>query len=256
MLKLIHSRASVLLVALTLILSIFAFCLLNGSVAWYANNDKVSGRNMNVEVKTKTDDELVKGIDFYSISSVTLSGDNNIYTFNPTAIAENDSKTLGAYSSIVAERQLLIKITLNKDFTRARVDAATETEQYVVDSISSMTQLTNPLSSVVEFYAVNAVTTTDDGAYVVSSADMNSAERFAILTEQSGNTVTDFDKDISLGYISATEHDHAIFVMIDYYEDSIKYVLESVLNSSDQNTSIKLNTDLGFVCDFTLIVDK
>lgn len=250
------SKIGITLTSIFLILSLVAFSFLNGSTAWFAENKSVSANDMGVEVKDLQ--RLIKSVDYYPISSITLSGSDNIYTFSSDPIPEGTAKTLGTFSTLIAERQLLVKITLHDGVTGAHVGAVTETDGYIADSINSkISKEGNPLSSVVEFYSVTDVAQSSEG-YVISSGDIaDSVKRFVTLSEYEGEIISSFDTEISLYSTAENDHDHVVFIMIDYYEQSVEYVMDTVnrlIMEGEGKTDAVLGENIEFVCDFKFFV--
>lgn len=252
------SKIGIIFITLFLLLSIFALLLLNESSAWFAENRDLDAENMKVQVKAPA--QIVERVDYYRISSITLSGGDNIYTFSSTPIAENENKSLGTFSTLVAERQLLIKITLNEGVTGAHVGAVSETDEYIADAINErIMKEDNPLSSVVEFYSISDLEQTSEG-YVISSADIsNTVARFVTLSESNGQMITSFDSDISIYSTAAEDHDHIIFIMVDYYEESVEFVMDTVnrlIMEGNGKTDAVMGENIEFVSDFTITVSQ
>ena len=248
-LKLIQSRVGVISVAFTLIISILALLLLNGGVAWFSNNSDVSAGDMSI--KLNSNNGVVAKLEFFAISSVTLSGGDNIYAFSDTPMDENAIKALGTYSTIGAERQLLIKITLKPGITTANISATSTSSLHIVENKSyTPKQNGNPLSSVVEIYKVENISL-GGGLYTVSSANIGTAKRFANMTEREEKPYADFSPTISFGTVAA-DSQNAIYLMVDYYAESMEYLLAYVRGL--MLNDISMFDNLGFVCDFEINV--
>lgn len=122
MLKQIHLKISIMLVALTLILSIFAMLLLNGSVAWFAENDRVTAGGFNVRVNSGM--SITASLKSYPITDIDYSGgiytasfDAESYTLpteDPNGISYSEyKKALAIMITLTAadERTVKIKFT-------------------------------------------------------------------------------------------------------------------------------------------------
>ena len=251
-------KCSIFFAAFFLALSIAAFVLMNGSVAWFADNDEVDASNMSVSVKTDSDAGLV--VDYYEISSIALSEGKNIYTFSKTPITNVTDRHLKEYSHVVAERQMLIKITLPDTMSGATVRAVTDTTDYVIEDQNDpeVNKADNPLSSVIAFYALSGVDETD-GGYVVSinNSENDTVAHFVTITEDEGKRQASFDNsDILIYETPEGNTDKTIFIMLDYYEASIGYVLSVVnhLMMIGGKTDIQAGDNVEFVCDFDIVV--
>lgn len=257
--KTVSSRVTLILFGLVLAVSIFALGMLgNKGLGWFADNDEVDAAGMSVSVNA-VPGTVIK-VDYYEISSIALSGGENIYTFSKTPIADVADRHLKEYSPIVAERQMLVKITLADTLDAATVRAVTDTTDYVIEDQDDpeVNQANNPLSSVIAFYALSDVQETSEG-YVVSSENFqnHTAAHFVTVGEQDGKTQVSFDdNDILIYQTPEGDTDNTIFIMLDYYEESIGYVLSVVnhLMMVNGKTDIQPGENVQFVCDFEIVV--
>ena len=165
--KYFSSKIGIFLSSSTLILSIFALLLLNGSTAWFAENDRVTADGMHVKVSSP--DNLVESVQYFPISSITLSENYNIYTFSlEDEITDTTQIKLGTFSTLESERQLLIKINLSQEVDSVIVSAEAEAESYIIEAEDTIINMKgNPLSSVIEFYCVSDIEE-ENGCYVIS----------------------------------------------------------------------------------------
>lgn len=252
--KRVEARVGIIFISLTLILSIFAFMLLNGSVAWFAENRDIDASNMSVQVKSPA--QIIDSVEYYPISSISLSGNNNIYTFSSTPIDESETKSLGTFSTLVAERQLLIKINLKAEATGARVIASSYADSYIVKNEDTIINKDgNSLSSVVEFYSIANVEETSEG-YVISSGDIqDSVSRFSDIDAEYGSIPASFSAETDIYSTPTGQTDEAIFIIVDYYEESVEYVMDYVNNLiMDSSTDVVAGEKINFICDFEILV--
>lgn len=252
--KHIDARIGIIFISLTLILSIFALLLLNGSVAWFAENKDLDVYNMTVSVKSPT--QIVESVEYYPISSVSLSGDNNIYTFSSTPIAENENKALGTFSTLIAERQLLVKINLKPEITGARVVADSYADSYMIENEDTVINKDgNSLSSVVEFYSIPDVAKTSEGYVISGESIKDTVTRFSDVSGSYGKITASFSSEIDIYSTPQGQTDNAIFIVIDYYEDSLNYVMDHVSNLMiDGSTDVVSGEKINFICDFEILV--
>ena len=254
----LESKIRIIFATLLIVLTSVALFIMNGSVAWLADNDEVDANNMSVSVNAEPG--TVIEVDYYEISSIALSGGENIYTFSKTPIANVADRHLKEYSPIVGERQMLVKITLADTLDAATVRAVTDTTDYVIEDQDDpeVNQANNPLSSVIAFYALSDVQETSEG-YVVSSENFqnHTATHFVTVGEQDGKTQASFDdNDILIYETPEGDTDNTIFIMLDYYEESIGYVLSVVnhLMMIGGKTDIQAGENVQFICDFEIVV--
>ena len=255
--KICNSKASMMLIGLVLTLSIFAMGVLgNEGLGWFASNDRVTADDMGISVTGEFD--VINMVEYFAIESISLDDTKNIYTFNNTPLGEGE-KNLGLFSTLVAERQILIKITLNDNVGAVRVSATSSADGYIADETPNISKEHNSLSSVVEFYSVpaDAVDTSGDKYVISSEAFEDNSSRFADV-EVDGNRA-----DISFTpYISVceTSGDNVIYIIVDYYEAAAEHIMDTVsmleLNGEitfDENDEEHIIT---FAPDFTITVGK
>lgn len=215
-----------MLIGLVLTLSIFAMGVLgNEGLGWFASNDKVTANDMSISVDG--DFGIVKNVEYFSISSVSIEGVNNIYTFKDQ-LSKDGPKSLGQFSTLVAERQILIKITLHDGVERVRVGASSSASEYIADSTPSITRDDNSLSSIVELYSVSGelVSSTDNG-YVISSGNFQGGpSRFASVTLDGAEATVDFRQDIPVYETENGLDENAVYIIVDYYELAAEHVME------------------------------
>ena len=119
MLKQIHFKISIMLVTLTLVLSIFALLLLNGSTAWFAENDRVSAGGFGVKVNSSI--AINASLKSYPITDIdyesgiyTSSFDAESYTLpteDPNGISYSQyKKALAIVITLTAAQESTVKI--------------------------------------------------------------------------------------------------------------------------------------------------
>ena len=253
--KRLDARLGIIFISLALILSILALILLNGSTAWFAENNDIVANNASINVNSPG--KLIESVEYYPISSISLSGNNNIYTFSASQIPKDQPKMLGTFSALVANRQLLIKINLKAGVTGARVIAQSSGDTYIVKNKDTVINKNgNPLSSVVEFYSIANVDKNEDGEYVISGSDIKgSVKRFSDIDSSYGVIPASFSPEIEVYSTPNGNTDNSIFIIVDYYEESLEYVLDFVSGLiADQKTDVVAGATVNFVCDFELSV--
>ncbi len=246
--KTVSSRVTLILFSLVLALSIGALGMLgNRGLGWFADNDKVTADGMSITVNG--DHGVVDNVQYYEISSIALEGGNNVYTFTKEI---NGNPSLGEFSTLVANRQILIKITLDPSIGAVTVSADSSAPGF----ISSVKENGNSLSSAVAFYAVSGedVEAGSDGPpYVISSGDFygDGAYTFSDITV-SGSTVTaTFDPEITdLFTTEDGAHESAVFIIVDYYEDAAEHIVDLANQSGLGGKTIT------FIPDFEITVSK
>jgi hypothetical protein len=231
--------------------------LLNGSVAWFAENKEVDAENMTVRVSSPS--KLVMSVEYFPISEISLSGNQNIYTFSKTPLGEDENKCLGTYSTLVAQRQLLIKINLNPGVADAKLVAKSSTDSYIIkDRNTVINKDGNPLSSVVEFYAIDDVTVTNDGYVITGDHIIDPIARFSDVDTSNGNNSVSFSPEVDIVSAPVGETNKSLYIMVDYYEKSLDYVMDHISNLMiDNSTDIISGDTVNFVCDFEIhVLDK
>ena len=251
----LNEKIGLFLISFVLILSLLALMIFNNGVAWFAENNDVDANNASINVNSPG--KLIESVEYYPISSISLSGNNNIYTFSASQIPKDQPKMLGTFSALVANRQMLIKINLKQGVTGARVIAESRNTSYIVKNKDTVINKNgNPLSSVVEFYSISNVTETQDEGYVISGNDIKgSVKRFSDIDSSYGQIPASFSPEIEVYSTPTGNIDNSIFIIVDYYEESLEYVMDFVSGLiADQKTDVVAGETVNFVCDFELTV--
>lgn len=251
------AKVGSILAALFLILSIFALMSLNGTVAWFVNGNSVDSSGMHVKVATE---QIVESVEFFPISSISLSGNSedgfhNTYSFTAEKITDPEKMQLGEFSTLVAKRQLLIKINLHGEKSSATVSAVSEAEDYMIEDANTIVNKTgNSLSSVVEFRVATDVLL-QNGEYVISDENIVSTTSFSSVLVEDEETNVSFTKSIDLYSTPQNETDNSIFIIVDYSEKSVEYVIDHVNHLITAGlTDIEAGESINFICDFEIIV--
>ena len=152
---------------------------------------------------------------------------------------------------------MLIKINLKQGVTGARVIAESRNTSYIIkDKSTVINKNGNPLSSVVEFYSIANVDKNGKGEYVISGSDIKgSVKRFSDIDSSYGVIPASFSPEIEVYSTPNGNTDNSIFIIVDYYEESLEYVLDFVSGLiADQKTDVVAGETVNFVCDFELSV--
>ena len=242
------AKAQFIIAGIALVFSIFAlFVINNNGLAWFSENDKATATGMNISVVDPKG--LVASVEYFNISDITLIGEINSYHFDTTP---DDDANLGVYSVLSSKRQLLIKVTLSDNVDAVTINAASSSSRYPVYDGAVMNTKNSPgLSSVVQLCVINSLNAVN-GEYVVTDSGMASGmKRFA--TINSDGTLDSYSQDIPLYSTASGADDNVLFIFVDYYEDSIDYVL-SYINYliMGGDTDYQSGSEIPFNCDFTI----
>ena len=247
-----------MLIGLVLTLSIFAMGVLgNEGLGWFASNDRVTADDMGISVNATFD--IVKSVEYFKIDSISLEDASNIYTFKK-ALTNKDEIILDTFSTLVAERQILIKITLQDGVSAVKVTAESSATEYIADETHDIKKENNSLSSVVELYSIpGSAVDTSGGAYVISSESFQSDARFASVDISGINAITSFTQYISVYETENGKDDDVIYIIVDYYEDAAEHVMETAGTLELNGELVFGDTEdkiLRFTPDFTISVAK
>ena len=247
-----------MLIGLVLTLSIFAMGVLgNEGLGWFASNDRVTANEMSISVNGEYD--FVKSVEYYSISSISLDEANNIYTFKER-LPDDGVKSLGLFSTLVAERQLLIKIILQDDVGGVQISATSSATEYIADATPDIKKENNSLSSVVEFYSVSGtlVSSTDNG-YVISSENFQGgpASFTSISVNDDKSVSVSFSQYIEVYHTESGVDDDVIYIIVDYYEAAAEHVMDTA-SMLEMNGQLVFGDEeeriITFAPDFTITV--
>ena len=251
--RLLSSALSFLLISSFLFISLMAFAGMNKSAAWFASVKEVTGEGMSVSVEAP--ESYISEVEYFTIERITLSEGKNNYHFDMNAPAP--SGTLGTYSALSGERQLLVKITLPDSVDRVSLIAQSASQRYPVYNGAKITKDTPVgLSSVVKIHVLdgNHIDETD-GEYVVYGSDLDDPKSFATVSSD-GNSVT-YSQNIDLYSTPNGNNDNELYIFIDYDEESMDLLLNYVNNLIMSGLTDYVSGDVvSFVGDFVIHVDS
>lgn len=121
LLSLLKGGASFVFVSLLLILSIVAFGSMNKSVAWFSQNESVSGKGMSVSVEKPL--EVTASLVSYAVTAISSDG---VYTISSTESYELPLRDPNNISFSEFEKALVVIIQLSCD-ENISVDVSAET---------------------------------------------------------------------------------------------------------------------------------
>ncbi len=248
--KLAKANAMIVLTAAALIFSIIALCSLNGSFAWFSNSRTVDANGMSIASSAPPQKDVV--VEWYQVESVSFETEEDGSITETYKFAENsvDAPMLGTYTVIEPKRQVLMKLTGRNGEYINRIEINSSVSEYVMPDLSnSGAEASNSMSAVVQFRPV-ALKNSNDNEVVV---DKNSSQpiRFASLTPvESGVMTTEFTPKLEIvPPVASTE----VYILIDYYEDSAKYIQEQFDAMAASNGEIT-KSEVKFSCDFVFTV--
>ncbi len=257
--KLRNAKLGVVLSVLTLFICVFGYFSLNNSAAWFSSNREVNSKGM--EIRLNDPNEIVDGeIEYYKISKISLDDNrNNIYYFSSQKITDPTEIKLETLSYVVAERQILIKIPLKSTVSSVKLTTSTS-EDYLLNALKEGEVFPDdtkiyPLSSVIEIRAISNLTVDENSLYVVESTNEKLTQPVRFLNDVvSTDGKYPFSKDLSLSlYATPTgQTDNAVFLLLDYYEESAELINSITLGTA---TVGEEENAIQFACDFTLIIE-
>ncbi len=260
--ELLSAKITTAIAAVALIVSCLAFSCVNGSLAWFSENKSVAVNG--VAVKLQDVNDKVEKIEYFSISSIKLdaSTNKNIYEFSATPISEQTDIALGTLSPIVAERQILMKITLKSNIRTVHISAQSQADSYIIKETSEgevpefFSNDGNSMSSVIQFRAVANVTASED-FYSINEATLSEASHFAsVETDESGVTIGFSDSIENVYTTPVGNTDTAVYILLDYYEPSCEYIhdyvkhLLSIQSEDAPLTDAVMGVNINFISDF------
>ncbi len=271
--ELVKSKLAVSTIFIVLLLSIFVFATIHGSVAWFTGNKAVSASGMSISVKDP--EGIIEKIEYFQIKGITLeidteatagssgtevrgSTDKNIYEFNGSAaysytvmgaVENGECPPLGVFSVLEPLRQVLIKITFydDKNITDISLKACTDAESYSMPSSTD-----NRLSSIIQFSAIRSGNVTDNGqSIVLKGSECTPAQSFTAIEDGEpkwlGSTITVSEEFAVDG--------NCVYILLDYNEAVAQYIKDNTQEElfSPKDGELYLYYSL---CDFTFLVDR
>lgn len=135
--KHLNAKIGLVFISLVLVLSIFAFMLLNGSTAWFAKNEQTYGTGMSVSVQTtpnmiigKTPEDILEGAVVSEVRFTGTAQDNMVAVTRDESVSDTFLKYItNHYAVDIDTGNVLDGMTLNF----APVTVLENTDVYYVD---------------------------------------------------------------------------------------------------------------------------
>ncbi len=254
------SKFTVIFVSVALIVSVFVFFMIDGSVAWFAGNHEVSADNMSVKVAAP--ESIVEGdIEYFDIAATTLvtlpegaspDADQNRYKFLIDD-ANTAVRPLKTYSIINDKMQILIKITFKSYINIESVGVyalstytgdiiPTSADGNVIDPIIKLSVFSGNQVKLYEeadgsrYYVIDGYTEKGNGSFSKlvgegndRSVEFTSGEDITIaqgvdISVADSSSITDSES----GTLISTLTEKTLFIILDYERDVAQYVKESI----------------------------
>lgn len=245
----------------------------SATIAWFTMVQNTATDSSDMPVKNLEDS--VRSITFHNFVSEVTVDEETYYTFSTTptstvtisdGVASQVGKLeMGLYALDDPHHPVLMLLELNPGTFNITFNITDENTYYIADGGEGHTvsNESNPLSSVVEFYSFTYSKTASDATSLASrTISVESANYYSLKTSEFVRSGTganqssfvqldntgdydDFVTEASL--FSGNANDYAYLgVVIDYYSESLQYIYSYFMG--DQ----VLNEDLMFSCDWEM----
>ena len=226
LLSLLKGGASFVFVSLLLVLSIVAFGSMNKSVAWFSQNESVSGKGMSVSVEKPL--EVTASLVSYAVTDISSDG---VYTISSTKSYELPLRDPNNISFSEFEKALVVIIQLSCD-ENISVDVSAET-------------IHKDISHAAENYVSNCIKMTP--------ALLNNDQTTATLNGSPTSFITKngdaWEKTDSLVFCSldlVAGESQTICLVIEYNEEYLNAFGENLLLQGSTITQIDYSNDIEF----------
>ena len=224
--SLLKGGASFVFISLLLILSIVAFGSMNKSVAWFSQNESVSGKGMSVSVEKPL--EVTASLVSYAVADIPSDG---VYTISSTESYELPLRDPNHISFSEFEKALVVIIQLSCD-ENISVDVSAET-------------IHKDISHAAENYVSNCIK--------ITPALLNNAQTTATLNGSPASFVTKngdaWEKIDSLVFCSldlVAGESQTICLVMEYNEEYLNAFGENLLLQGSTITQIDYSNDIEF----------
>ncbi len=236
-------------VSVALILSVFTYMIINGSTAWFAENDEVSGNNMNVSVKNL--DKIPVTVKVYGVETRT----DKQLTFNTgTDLIENNKVLeLGQYS-IVEANKIYYLIHIHFESAQSVTLTAQTEADYFMDAAHPLLgsadgtggvdeagkSYNNSMSSIIAFAPVT-----------LGPGNTVSLEN---LSEQTfGNANADGVMEMTSSLTLANGEFTDIYILVSFHDDNLTKIYSDNIGNSAFQVAV---SGIKFYCDFGFNITK
>lgn len=239
----LNARLGLIFISLVLILSIFAFMMLNGSLAWLSQNKNVNANSMTVSVAGGLN--ISADIESYPVLSIEESNGDILYTFDEdvvtAALPLHDPQDIN-YSEYL--RALVVQIT---------VDAPSGASLFLkIAASGELTTATNNFFSNATVYSYAEAVTDSNGDIVPGKVKrLDAADSFVTFSAETPNIPNHKDELTLVGsggiQVSSEEKARNIYVIIEYNEQFIDYINGILTADPQADKEVAYINDIKFL---------
>ena len=233
--KHIDARLGIIFISLTLILSIFAFMLLNGSVAWFADNKDVDAGAMTVAVKS--DVEVSATLESHPVKEINGSA----YTIPSREIESYEIPTHDPSSISYSEYKKALVVIISVD---AHVDSTISIILHRAET-SGVETITSPgLSNYISNCIRITPATIAEGGLVATKGDALLTPTFVDL---SSNPVTKSEDIVLVEHAPVyTDSVNEFCFIIEYDLDLLGYIEQKIIDQHLNDNEVSYFHDIEF----------
>lgn len=245
-----HLISSIISMALTGVLLI-CVCL-----AWYVTNKEATASGVIGNVIDKED--LVDKIEFYEITGKNEAG--TVFTVGQNVTNADNTVEMGAYNPLFgATPQRLMVITLKSE-KKISIEAQTKASYYLGakesgsdnELLQPLEKTGNSLTSVIGFYYLTNITLSSD---IPTQVELTDASDKKVFADINANEITS-----KITIASSTETTNRIYILLDYYEESIEHIYSLNIGNDNLNPSgdsmEEHADDIQYSCDFYFLLKE
>lgn len=230
--KELNSRFGIILVSLALIFSVFALIILNGSVAWLADNDTAVAEGFHVKAKPTVD--VSAELKSFPVSEITKVNDTTYEYTVEYGDGDDQSYLLprtdqNGISFSKYKKALVVIITVHS--------AAPNHIEMDLTASAAINTLISNANWISNCMMITRATLSSDGITATKGSDSKS---FVNL----GNPITK-DARINLGVFDLDTGDNDICFIVEYNEDLVSHISAGLEGASD--LIVEFKNDIEFI---------
>ena len=235
--KLYAKEIGIVFTALALILSIFAFVMLNnGSAAWFSDNTEVSAEGFGVSlIGTEGVTATLKSYPVSNISGDTFTADFTKESYELPVHDPNSITFLDVEEALVVELKVVAKTATSANI---KLSASTDANSILGTAVAGTLNVNNYISNCIRIRNASK----GPGSTLTAEAEINAKSHVTLLdgTAVKSSEITLTERQISSG-------ETAFYFIIEYNHELLNHISKIMFNSHMGKNKVNYLNDIEFI---------
>jgi hypothetical protein len=238
--KLYRAKIGIAFTALALIFSIFGLLLLNGSTAWYSQNDIVKANGIGVKLQGSAG--VTASLKSYAVPEI--DSETGEYIFDTTEeVYELPTHDPNSISYLDREKALVIELTVTSENSqkidiKLSASSAADTINGII--VDGKTYVNNYISNCIKIR--NSTLSTTANTHVIPEADSASKKHIEINGETASKVA-----EIPLLTVTVPAGTSKYYFIIEYDSELLSHISKIMFNQHQDKYRVNYLNDIDFV---------